>query len=123
MHLSPAFLHVHYPSLIEYDGPILANLEKPKLPSNFAALDPTAQQTARNLHTAQSIWGLYQIFIHKQAPDLARTLRYRDTLPCQITTLLGSVFDDGEAYLATLLSQLADPATWTTVSKPTAQTQ
>ncbi|KAF2229901.1 kinase-like protein [Viridothelium virens] len=111
-HLSPAFLHVHYPSLIEYDGPILAVFEQPQLPSDFADLDPVAKKAARELHTAQSIWGLYQIFTQKQAPDLLRTLRYRDTLPCQIIALVGSIFDDGEIYIQSLLSQLAVPDIW-----------
>ncbi|KAF1956274.1 kinase-like protein [Byssothecium circinans] len=121
VHLSPAFLHVHYPSLIEYDGKILEVFETPKLPSNFADLDPVAQANARNLHTAQSIWGLYQIFIQKEAPDLLRVLRYRDTLPCQIMTLIGSIFDDGEAYIQSLLSQLAEPDVRKTVVKASGQ--
>jgi hypothetical protein len=112
VHLSPAFLHIHYPSLIEYDGPILDGFERPKLPSNFAELDPIAKKAARTLHTAQSMWGLYQIFIQKQAPDLLRILRYRDTLPCQIMSLIGSTFDDGEAFVQSLLAQLAEPDTW-----------
>lgn len=117
VHLSPAFLHVHYPSLIEYDGPILEGLTLPKLPSDFAELDPTAKERAQSLHTSQSIWGLYQIFLQKQAPDLLRVLRYRDTLPCQIMTLIGSIFDDGEPYVQSLLSQLAEPETWSKVVK------
>ncbi|KAF1844393.1 kinase-like protein [Cucurbitaria berberidis CBS 394.84] len=117
VHLGPAFLHVHYPSLIEYDGPILDVFEKPTLPSDFAELDPIAKENAQTLHTAQSIWGLYQIFIHRQAPDLLRILRYRDTLSCQIMTLIGSIFDDGEPYIQSLLTQLAQPDIWKTVLK------
>lgn len=48
----------------------------------------------------------------KDAPDLLRVLRYRDTLSCQIMALVGSVFDDGEAYIQTLLSRLAEPKAW-----------
>lgn len=117
VHLSPAFLNVHYPSLIEYDGPILEGLKLPQLPSNFAELDSAAKEKAQSLHTSQSIWGLYQICLQKQAPDLLRVLRYRDTLPCQIMTLIGSIFDDGEPYVQSLLMQLAKPETWTKVVK------
>ncbi|KAH7381697.1 hypothetical protein BKA66DRAFT_570821 [Pyrenochaeta sp. MPI-SDFR-AT-0127] len=117
VHLSPAFLHVHYPSLIEYNGPILNGFKKPELPSNFADLDPVAKENARSLHMAQSIWGLYQIFTQKQAPDLLRTLRYRDTLPSQIMNLIGSVFDDGEPYIQNLLSRLTEPEIWKKVVK------
>lgn len=117
VHLSPAFLRVHHPSLIDYDGPILEGLKLPQLPSNFAELDPEAKEKAQSLHMSQSIWGLYQIFLQKQAPDLLRTLRYRDTIPCQIMTLVGSIFDDGEAYVQTLLAQLAEPEKWSKVVK------
>jgi hypothetical protein len=109
VHLSPAFIQVHFPSLIAYDGPILDGFELPKLPSNFAELDSTTQNAGRALHTSQSLFGLYQIFIQKQAPDLLRVLRYRNTLSCQILSLVGSVFDDGEAYVQSLLSQLTEP--------------
>jgi hypothetical protein len=55
VYLSSTFLQVQYPSLIEFDGPILDDFEKPKLPSNFAELDPIAKRAARTLHTSQSI--------------------------------------------------------------------
>ncbi|KAF1912816.1 kinase-like domain-containing protein [Ampelomyces quisqualis] len=116
VHLSPAFLHVHHPSLIEYDGPTLETFEKPVLPPDFAELAPDDKDTARALHTAQSIRVLYDVFIHRQAPDLVRVLRYRDTLPCQIMNLVGSTFDDGEAYVQDLLFQLAEDQTWATVT-------
>jgi hypothetical protein len=117
VHLSPAFLHVHHPSLIEYNGPILDAFEKPVLPPGFAELAPDDQENARALHTAQSIWGLFEIFVQKQAPDLLRVLRYRNTLSCQIMNLVGSSFDDGEAYVQNLLSQLAKQETWEAVIK------
>ncbi|KAF2130889.1 kinase-like protein [Dothidotthia symphoricarpi CBS 119687] len=117
VHLSPAFLHVSYPSLIKYDGPILDGFEQPTLPSNFAALDPVAKEKAQSLHKAQSMWGLYQIFVQKEAPDLLRTLRYRNTLPCQIMSRIGSVFGDGEAYVQSMLTRLAEPEVWEKVVK------
>lgn len=36
-------------------------------------------------------------------------------------TLIGSIFDDGEAYIQSLLSQLAKPAIWKTVVKTNGQ--
>jgi hypothetical protein len=121
VHLGPALLHVYYPSLIEYDGPILEDLQLPQLPPNLAELDPVAKADAQALHTAQSIWGLYQIFVQKQALDSLRIIRYSDTLPCQIISFMGSVFDDGEIYIQSLLSQLAQPETWRAVVKNSAQ--
>jgi hypothetical protein len=52
VHLSPAFLHVHHPFLIECDGPILDGFQKSILPSDFSELAPDAKEKARSLHTA-----------------------------------------------------------------------
>ncbi|KAI9740018.1 MAG: hypothetical protein M1818_004769 [Claussenomyces sp. TS43310] len=79
VHLKPAFLQVHHPALVEFDGPILNGFEKPKLLPNFAELDVIEKKALRTLHTAQSIWALYEMRIQKEAPDLLRTLRYRPT--------------------------------------------
>jgi hypothetical protein len=88
VHLGPALLHVHYPSLIEYDGPILKGLQLPQLPPNFAELDPVAKADAQALHTAQSIWGLYQIFVQKQAPDLLRIISFATVTLCRVRSFL-----------------------------------
>jgi hypothetical protein len=61
------------------------------------------------------------MFVQKQAPELLRVLRYRDTLPCQIMSLIGSTFDDGEPYTQSLLAQLTELETWTTVVKNNSQ--
>ncbi|KAF2429576.1 kinase-like protein [Tothia fuscella] len=110
--LNPAFLHVHYPSLIEYQGPILDGFEKPQLPTGYEELDKDAKKTARALHTAQSIWMMYKVYTRKQAPDQLRLLSNRDFLPWQILGLIGSAFDDGEAYVQKTLSALAEPEIW-----------
>ena len=110
--LNPAFLNVHYPSLIEYQGPILDGFEKPQLPPGYEGLDIDSKKTARALHTAQSVWMMYKVYIQKQAPDLLRLLSNRDFLPWQILGLAASTFDDGEAYVQRILSILAKPEIW-----------
>jgi hypothetical protein len=110
--LSPAFLHIHYPSLIEYQGLILDGFAKPQLPSDYEELDIDAKKSARALHTAQSLWMLYKVYTRKQAPDLLRVLSNRDFLPRQILNLVGSTFDDGEPYVHHTLSALVDPKMW-----------
>ncbi|KAH8704499.1 kinase-like domain-containing protein [Phaeosphaeriaceae sp. PMI808] len=110
--LNPAPLHVHYPSLIEYQGPILDGFEKPQLPTGYEELDKDAKKTARALHTAQFIWMMYKVYTRKQAPDQLRLLSNRDFLPWQILGLVGSTFDDGEAYVQKTLSALAEPEIW-----------
>lgn len=120
--LYPACLHVRHPSLINYDGPLLDAVEVPQLPPDIAGLDPVAKEKAKSLHQAQCIWALYQVFIQQQAPDLLKTLHYRDSLPCQIMTLVGSTFDDGEAHVQCLLSRLTDPEVWKKVVNTTDDT-
>jgi phosphotransferase family enzyme len=51
--LNPTFLHVHYPSLIEYEGPVLDGFEKPLLPPDYEELDTDAKKGAGAFHTAQ----------------------------------------------------------------------
>ncbi|KAF2845595.1 hypothetical protein T440DRAFT_502337 [Plenodomus tracheiphilus IPT5] len=117
VHLGPALLHVHYPSLVDYGGPMLGCFELPELPDNFSELDPISQAKAQELHTSQTIWGLYNIFIQKQALDLLRVLRYRDTLQCQIMGLIEAIFDDGEPYVQSMISQLVESGIWDQVVK------
>jgi hypothetical protein len=95
----------------------LESFENPQLPPSFAELDKAAKEDARKLHTAQSVWGLYQVFIQKQAPELLRILRYRDTLSCQIISLIGSTFDEGEPYTQSLLAQLTGSEIWRAATK------
>jgi hypothetical protein len=79
---------------------------------------PQMIKTRRELCTRPKTYGFsYEIFIQKQTPDLLRDLRYRNTLSCQITNLVGSTFDDGEAYVQALLSQLTKQETWEAVIK------
>jgi hypothetical protein len=112
VNLYPAFLHAHYPSLIEYDGPKLNALERPQLPPNFEELDPVAKANARSLQVAQIIWTFYQIGIQREAPDLLRVLSSRDVLTIQIMGLIGSTYDDGEPHVQSLLSELARSEIW-----------
>ena len=110
--LNPAFLNIHYISLVEYQGPILNSFQKPQLPPNYQEFDVDAKKTARALHTAQSIWMLYKVCIQKQGPDLLRVLSNRDFLPWQMLSLVGSTYDDREAFVQHTLSALTEPEFW-----------
>lgn len=112
VHLAPVCMTVDHPSLIDYDGPILKQLEKPELPSNFDELDHDAQKSARALHTAQSVRAIYEVDLWKKAPEIPRAILYRNTLQCQLLNLIGSIFDDGEIYVQNLLAQATEPDTW-----------
>ncbi|KAF2281565.1 kinase-like protein [Westerdykella ornata] len=96
VHLHPAFLHVHYPSLVEYDGPVLPPLSSPQLPPNIKEMEPVEKEQAKALFLAQPFYSLYQINIKRQTPELL-------------------LFDDGEVYVQSLLAQLTEPDTWSKV--------
>jgi len=66
------------------------------------------QLRAKNLRAAQSLYKLYEIHILQQCPEIARALKFRGTLPGQITGLASSVFSDGEPVLQGMLMRLHD---------------
>ena len=96
MNLSPLFLQARHPALIEFEGPIPDGFQAINLPENFDDLSPEEQLEAKKLRAAQSIYKLYDIQLIRQHPDIARALRFRNSLPGQITGLSGSIFSDGE---------------------------
>lgn len=57
---------------------------------------------------------LYKVYTRK-TPDLLRVFSNRDFLPLQILSLVGSTFDDGEAYVQKTLSALAEPEIWSKI--------
>ena len=112
VHISPAFMHVCYPSFIDHEGPKLEGFKKPELPPNFTELDALSKENARNLHQAQSLLLLFKIGVQMETPDVMRVLHYQETLPCQIMVMIGAINGDGEPYLQSLLTQLSDPDIW-----------
>ena len=112
MSIYPMFLAAHHPSLIDYDGPKLDGFVQPTLPENFDSLDPEARKAAKDLYSAQLFWLSYEIEVQRAIPELLRAFRYRDTLPGHILGMIGSIYDDGEPYMQTLLADLSEGNTW-----------
>ena len=99
--LAPLFYHARQPFLLDYDGPTTVGLERPCLPENFAALDPTTQKHARTLYLHRSLSALYKTLIHKQNPRLYQALEFRETPSFDLLLLARNLLVDGEAtYLA-----------------------
>ncbi|KAJ9297731.1 hypothetical protein DTO217A2_8554 [Paecilomyces variotii] len=108
----PMFLAAHHPSLIEYDGPKLDGFVQPTLPDNFDSLDPQARKRAKDLFAAQSFWLSYEIEVQRAIPELLQAFRYKDSLPGQILGMIGSIYDDGEPYVQSLLADISEESTW-----------
>jgi hypothetical protein len=114
--VSPLFLQVRHPYLIEFEEPIPEGFGPIELPDDFNQMSKEAQLQAKNLRAAQSLWKIYEILMLQQCPDIAHALQFRDTLSFKMTGLAGSIFSDGEPILQGMLIQLQDE--WATRVKP-----
>lgn len=116
VNLSPLFLQARHPALIEFDGPFPEGFQSINLPEDYDDLCPEEQLEARKLRAAQSLYKLYEIQLIRQCPDIARALRFRDSLAGQITGLAGSIFSDGEPVVQGMLMRLQEE--WSTCVGP-----
>ncbi|CAI7631491.1 unnamed protein product [Penicillium glandicola] len=112
MNLSPLFLQTRHPALIEFNGPIPEGLQSISLPENFDELSAEDQLEAKKLRAAQSLYKLYDIQMLQDCPEIAAALKFRDSLPGQITGLSGSLFSDGEPIVQGMLIKLQEE--WST---------
>ena len=116
VNLSPLFLQVSHPAIVEFDGPIPVGLGSINLPSNYDNLSPEEQLEARKLRAAQSLYKLYDIELIQQSPNTSRALQFKDSLAGQITGLAGSLFSDGEVAVQGMLIKLEEE--WSTYIGP-----
>lgn len=75
-------------------------------------MSPGSKKAAKDLYHEQMMWTLYEINIHKQAPDLLHAFRNKHTLSCQILGRIATVYEDGEPYIQGLLADLAGEEMW-----------
>lgn len=108
VNLSPLFLQARHPALIEFEGLIPEGLQSISLPENFDELSAEEQLEAKKLRAAQSLYKLYDIQMIQDCPEIAAALRFRNSLPGQITGLSGSLFSDGEPIVQGMLIRLQE---------------
>ncbi|KAL8970844.1 MAG: hypothetical protein Q9197_003595 [Variospora fuerteventurae] len=113
VHLSPFYLQARNPALIDFDGPIPEGLNPIELPPNFDLMSSDEQHKAKLLRSAQSLYKLYEVDTRRRNKNVFRALQYRETLPCKITALAGSLFNDGEPMVEGML--MAVERDWTKV--------
>ncbi|KAH7359797.1 phosphotransferase enzyme family protein [Pyrenochaeta sp. MPI-SDFR-AT-0127] len=116
VNISPLFLQARHPSLIEFEGPIPEGFEPINLPDGYDDMNEEEQHKAKSLRAAQSLYKLYEILMLRQCPEIARALRFRDSLSGQITGLSSLIFNDGEPILQGMLIRLQDE--WSTCVGP-----
>ncbi|KAL9098523.1 MAG: hypothetical protein Q9163_005834 [Psora crenata] len=109
--LAPLFEHARQPYFLDYDGPPILGLERPRMPENLAQLDPAAQEEAKALFLKQSLSALYKTVLYRQKPRLYRAMAFQETLSFDLLLLARNLLVDGEAtYLAQVLEL---EKTWT----------
>ena len=102
--LAPLFEHARQPYFLDYEGPPISGLERPRLPENLAQLDPAVQREAKALYLKRSLSALYKTLVHKQNPRLYRAMAFRETPSFDLLSLARNLLVDGEAtYLAQVL--------------------
>lgn len=108
----PMFLAAHHPSLVDFDGPKLEGYTQPVLPANIKEMSPKTKQAAKDLFLSQSLWLLYETQVHKSSADLLHAFRYADTHQSQLLGAIGSIFDDGEPYIQSLITSITAEDVW-----------
>ena len=99
--LAPLFFHARQPHFLDYDGPPILGLERPRLPQNLAQLDPAAQRQARALYMNSSLSALYKTFLHRYNLPFYNALIFRETPSFDLLLLARNLLVDGEpTYLA-----------------------
>jgi hypothetical protein len=102
--LAPLFNHARQPYFLDYDGPPVRGLERPRLPERMAQLDPTAQEKAKALYLNMSLSALYKTLLHRQNPRLYRAMDFQETSSFELLLLARNLLIDGEAtYLAQVI--------------------
>lgn len=109
--LAPLFNHARQPYFLDYNGPAVCGLERPRLPRDMAQLDPAAQKEATNLYLNMSLCALYRALLNKQNPRLYRAMSFQETSSFEFLLLARNLLVDGEA---TYLAQVVElEKTWT----------
>lgn len=105
--IAPLLVQTRQPQIIDYDGPELQGLERPTKPSNFAEMAEDEQRCARILHLEQNVVALYRRLIHKQDPNIWKSMEYQPTPEFLLLTIARNLFREGEGpYLARIFQLL-----------------
>lgn len=99
--VAPLFHHVRQPYFLDYEGPPMVGLERPRILENLAQLDPAAQRAAKALDLQMSLSVAYKTLLHHQNPCLYRAMSFLETPSFDFLLLARNLLVDGEAlYLA-----------------------
>ncbi|KAI4173635.1 MAG: hypothetical protein LQ343_002810 [Gyalolechia ehrenbergii] len=104
--LLPLFDHARQPYILDYDGPQLKGLERPKLAENHKDLSPDERRRALSLYESSSLVALYRKLTYDQNKPLYRAMGYCDTISYDILVFAQNLLVDGEAHYQALVADL-----------------
>lgn len=93
----PLYEVARQPFFLDYEGPPVTGLEKPKFPENLDQLEPTEWQKAHTLYLDMALSALYRNLIHQTNSTLYRAMEYRERTSFTMLLLAQNLFVDGEA--------------------------
>ncbi len=102
--LLPLFDHAREPYVLNYDGPEVKGLERPKLAEDYDSLLPDAKRRAMKLYHSQVFLALYRKWIQGTHQVLWRAMEFRDTPAFDMLSLAERLLVEGEPlYMAKLV--------------------
>ncbi|KAL8902175.1 MAG: hypothetical protein Q9207_004847 [Kuettlingeria erythrocarpa] len=102
--LLPLFDHAREPYVLNYDGPEVNGLERPKLAEDYDSLLPDAKRRAMKLYHSQVLLALYRKWIEGTNQVLWRAMEFRDTPAFDMLSLAERLLVEGEPlYMAKLI--------------------
>lgn len=103
--VAPLYSQGRQPHILNYEGPEVYGLERPRLPENIEELDAAAKGHAVTLFLNQSLCVLFNTLAHKQNAKLFAALEFQRTDDFLLLLLAHNLLVDGEA---SYLSQVAE---------------
>ncbi|KAF1953450.1 hypothetical protein CC80DRAFT_518300 [Byssothecium circinans] len=108
--IAPLYFHARQPYIIDYDGPPVNGLERPKLLENINEMGPDAKKEAQALFYNQSLCVLYNTLTHLQNPRLYAALQFQQSPNYDLLSLARNLLIDGEMTYLALAADLK--STW-----------
>ncbi|KAI9709411.1 MAG: hypothetical protein M1812_007688 [Candelaria pacifica] len=82
------FSHARQPPFLNHDGPPMVGLERPRLPENFAQLDPAARKEARRIYIDSTTSTYYKTLLHIQNPRLYNAMVFQESVSFTVLSVV-----------------------------------
>jgi len=118
--IAPLLVQTKPLDMIDYEGPQLNGLERPKLPADLKARSDVEQRKARILYLQQSLVALYRTLIHKRSPETWKCFEHQDKPEFELLTIARRLLHEGEApYLARIIELIEEGSDMVALSDAT----